>query len=290
MFIVTSGKVVAACGDTARPFNTHSMRKAFLGTLYGPYVAAGIIDTGMTIAKLGIVEKNTTLTSVEAGATVADLLRSRSGIYLPAAAEDQGMRDLRPERGSHPPGTFWYYNNWDMNVAGTIFRKQTGESIFEALKRRIADPIGMQDYRPESGEYEYVEYSLHPSYLFRISARDLARFGVLMLHAGRWRGNAIIPESWAREITRVHSVTGMAGSKSGFGMMWRVAATDVPELRMKAGMFSASGSGGQRLYVVPELRTVVVNLVNTDRQGGRRLSDDEVDRVFAGILAARTRP
>jgi hypothetical protein len=42
--------------------------------------------------------------------------------------------------------------------------------------------------------------------------------------------------------------------------------------------------------VVPELRTVVVNLVNTDRQGGRRLSDDEVDRVFAGILAARTRP
>lgn len=43
------------------------------------------------------------------------------------------MKDARPPRGSHPPGTFWYYNNWDFNVLGTIFIQLTGEDIFQAI-------------------------------------------------------------------------------------------------------------------------------------------------------------
>jgi hypothetical protein len=30
------------------------------------------------------------------------------------------MAAQRPPRHSHPPGTFWYYNNWDFNTLGTI--------------------------------------------------------------------------------------------------------------------------------------------------------------------------
>ena len=39
------------------------------------------------------------------------------------------MAKRRPLRGSHPPGTFWYYNNWDFNVLGTIFEKATEKSL-----------------------------------------------------------------------------------------------------------------------------------------------------------------
>lgn len=35
------------------------------------------------------------------------------------------MTKNRPARGSHAPGTFWYYNNWDFNVLGTISEKKT---------------------------------------------------------------------------------------------------------------------------------------------------------------------
>jgi len=106
------------------------------------------------------------------------------------------MRVARPARGSHHLGTFWYYNNWDFNVLGTVFRRMTGEDIYGAIDRRIAKPIGMEDYRPEEGEYGLEDSSLHPSYLFRISARDLARFGLLYLHRGRWRGDQLIPAAW----------------------------------------------------------------------------------------------
>src|SRR4029434_4997142 len=127
---------------------------------------------------------------------VIDLLQARSGVYLPAAAEAKEMRDARPARASHAPGTFWYYNNWDFNVLGTIFRQATGEDIFKAIDQRIARPIGMQDYRPKDGVYGLEVYSVHPAYGFRVSARDLARFGLLYLHRGRWRDKQLIPQSW----------------------------------------------------------------------------------------------
>ena len=56
------------------------------------------------------------------------------------------MKKNRPARGSHAPGTFRYYNNWDFNVLGTIFEKRTGLKIGEAFYQRIAKPIGMQDF------------------------------------------------------------------------------------------------------------------------------------------------
>ena len=151
--IVTRGKVVAAWGDTSRTFLTHSIRKSFMSALYGIAVAEEKIDIERTLGSLGVTEKGVTLTPIELKARLIDLLKARSGVYIPAAGEVASMSDERPARGSHAPGTFWYYNNWDFNVLGTVFRKLTGEDIFEAIDRRIAKPIGMQDYRVADGEY-----------------------------------------------------------------------------------------------------------------------------------------
>ena len=290
--IVTRGKVVAAWGDTARPFWSHSVRKSLVSALYGIAVAAGTIDTAATLGSLGVREK-VALTPVELQARVVDLLRARSGVYLAAAGEIDAMRDARPARGSHPPGTFWYYNNWDFNVLGTIFRRETGEDIFAAFDRRIAKPIAMQDYRPEDGVYGEEASSLHPAYAFRMSARDLARFGVLYLERGRWRDDQLIPAAWVDASVRSYSTTGSQGSlatKSGYGFMWWIQtnAREHPELRVPDGSFTASGNGGQRLTVIPAIGTVIVNLMNTD-QPGPRIGSSEWDALLARVLEARLR-
>src|SRR5215207_10720892 len=57
-------------------------------------------------------------------------------IYHGAAYETFDMARARPPRGSHAPGEFWYYNNWDFNALGTIYTRLTGEDIFEAVQRR----------------------------------------------------------------------------------------------------------------------------------------------------------
>jgi CubicO group peptidase (beta-lactamase class C family) len=289
--IVTRGRVVAAWGDTARTFWSHSVRKSLLSALIGQAVAEGKIDPARTLAELGIDETRTPLTAGERQARVLDLLQARSGVYLPAAAEIDAMRDARPARGSHPPGTFWYYNNWDFNVLGTIFRQATGEDLFQAFDRRIAAPIGMQDYRAEQGVYGLEEPSEHAAFGFRVSARDLARFGLLYLHRGRWAGRQVIPEEWVDASVRSYSTTGSQGSlasKSGYGYMWwiQINAQAHPELRLPDGSFTASGNGGQRLTVIPQIDTLVVNLMNTD-EPGPRIGSGEWDALLADLLAAR---
>lgn len=289
--IVTRGKVVAAWGDTGTTYLTHSIRKSFMSALVGMAVAEGRLDTSRTLAALGIGEKSTTLSATELQARVVDLLRARSGVYLAAAGEVDAMRDARPPRGSHAPGTFWYYNNWDFNVLGTIYRRATGEDIFRAIEARIAKPIGMQDYRPGDGQYYVEEPSEHPGYIFRISARDLARFGMLYLHHGQWSGRQLLPSSWVEASLRSYSTTGNMGSlatKSGYGFLWWIQASALshPELGIPDGSFTASGTGGQRLTVIPSIETIVVNLMNTDVPGPR-IDSDQWDAIMATVVAAR---
>jgi len=181
VMVLVDGKVFINWGDVDKNYQCHSIRKPFLSALYGIYRKRGKIDLNLTLEELNIDDIPPSLSKEEKKATVRDLLKSRAGVYHEAAAETKIMADTRPVRGSHPPGTFFYYNNWSFNALGTIFEQETGAKIFEAFKKEIADPIGMEDFSVENCRYFYDEdKSKHPAYSFRMSARDMARFGLLI--------------------------------------------------------------------------------------------------------------
>jgi len=287
LMIVTDGRVVFEWGNTANNFLAHSVRKSLLSGLYGIYVAEGKIDLSKTLAELGIDDK-VPLSEEEKQATVNDLLKARSGVYIPAAGEAASMKENRPERHSHAPGTFWYYNNWDFNALGTIFDQETGEeNIYVAFQRRIADPIGMQDFRIDNLGYTYESYSAHPYYGMRISARDLARFGQLFLQKGVWQGLQVVPADWVEESTYPYSLTGAAGIYSGYGYMWWIAARD--QWGIKEGSYAASGYGGHTLEVLPDINTVIVFRINTDDPSVALTSGAAVDQLILRILQASDR-
>jgi len=263
VMIVDDGVVVDAWGDITRNYRCHSIRKSLISALYGIYVADGKIDTSKTLKELGI-DDYTPLTEVEKQATVADLLKARSGVYIPAAGEVPSMKASRPERGSHLPGTFWYYNNWDFNTLGTIFDQETGETnIYQAFKTRIADSIGMQDFAIENLQYHYEPYSKHPYYGFRMSTRDLTRFGLLFMREGRWQDQQIISPDWVQESTASHSEI---GPDSGYGYMWWTGVKGglFPGVEVKEHSFYASGYRGHAVIVLPYRNLVIVHRVNTD--------------------------
>ncbi len=165
----------------------------------------GNIDLESTLAELEIDDIHP-LTDAEKQAKVIHLLKSRSGVYHPAAAETSAMAARRPERGSHAPDSFHYYNTWDFNVLGTIFEQQTGSMIFDEFNERIAEPLGMQDFEPDKCFYTHErEHSQHPAYFFRMSTRDRARFGLLCLRNGNWNGTQLVPEDWVRNCMAEHS-------------------------------------------------------------------------------------
>ena len=288
VMIVQGGKVVDKWGKTKRPFKCHSMRKSILSALYGPHVASGKIKLASTLGELGIDDNAPSLTATEKKATVVDLLKARSGVYHPALYETKVMAAKRPKRGSHAPGTFWYYNNWDFNAACTIFENQTGRGIFEEFEERLAKPLGMQDFvREEHTQYVTGADSVHAAYPFRLSARDLARFGLLFARAGRWGGEQLIPQDWVNESTSPYSTTERGG---GYGYMWWVAANGnfYPNVTLPDGAFSASGYRGHKVLVIPQWDLVIVHRVNTFEEEGS-VSSAEFGRLVSLILAARPR-
>jgi CubicO group peptidase (beta-lactamase class C family) len=285
VMLVVDGQVLAEWGETATRFNVHSIRKSFLSALYGIHVLEGHINLSSTMEQLGIDDNEPSLTSVEKQATVLDLLKARSGVYHPALYETSRMQATRPPRGSHAPDTFWYYNNWDFNVLGTIFERQTKTNLFAEFKTRIADPIQMQDFRLEDGTYVTGAESVYPAYPFRMTARDLARFGLLYLRHGAWRGQQIVPREWVEESTRAYSDAGGAG---GYGYLWWVAMNGrhLPSVDLPGGTFSARGARGHYIFVVPNLDLVVVHRVNTDIPG-REVTGAQFGEMMKLILAAR---
>ena len=117
VIVVHHGAVVAEWGDIAAKTPLASVRKSLLSALYGIAVDRGF-DLKQTMAQLGIDDNEPSLTPEEKTATVRELLQARSGVYHAALYETPSMAARRPPRHSHPPGTFWYYNNWDFNTLG----------------------------------------------------------------------------------------------------------------------------------------------------------------------------
>jgi CubicO group peptidase (beta-lactamase class C family) len=285
VMIVTGGRVLDEWGETATRYNVHSIRKSLLSALYGIHVADGTIDLSLTLEQLGIDDNAPSLTPTEKQATIHDLLKARSGVYHPALYETPAMAAARPPRGSHAPGTFWYYNNWDFNALGAIFERLTKTNLFQEFERRIAQPIGMEDFRLEDTAYVSGADSVYPAYPFRLTARDMARFGLLFLRNGRWGWRQIVPEAWVRASVTSYSDAGDAG---GYGYMWWVAVNGrhLPGVTLPEGSYSARGAGGHYILVVPAYDLVIVHRVNTDIRG-QSVSGAEFGQLVKLILGAR---
>lgn len=285
--IILEGKVLFEWGETSRKFNVHSIRKSLLNSLYGVSVDKGEINLRNTLEQLGIDDNPPSLSKSEKQATIQDLLEAKSGVFHPALYETADMIASKPKRDAHPHGTHWLYSNWDFNALGTIYERATYSTIFKEFKHRIAEPLQMQDYETTDGEYVDGNDSIHPAYPFRMTARDMARFGLLYLRGGKWCGRQIISEKWIKESTTSNSITSYKDGV-GYGYLWWVSANGkiFPNTKIKEQAYYAWGTGGHYIFIIPELKLVIVNRVNTDVQG-KRVSDEQFGQLVQQILEAR---
>ena len=102
-----------------------------------------------------------------------------------------------------------------------------------------------------------------------MSARDAARFGLLILRKGDWQGKSVVSSRWLQTATRpwdpeVHD---------SYGLLWWLNGGENHYLPLRArkfrgsifpscpaDAFAALGKDDQKIYVVPSLDLVVVRL------------------------------
>lgn len=302
MVIIKNGVLVYQWGEIHQKYTIHSIRKSMLNALYGIYVEEGVIDTNQTLQELKI-DDLFGLSALEKSARIADLLKSRSGVYHPAAAVSPEMLYGKPDRNSKEPGTHYYYNNWDFNVLGAIIEQKTGSTIYELFQSRIAEPLGMEDYEgsytsfdvddksgskepgiPETdGFYQFESSkSKYPAYHFRLSTRDMALFGQLYLQNGRWNEKQILPESWIKASTTVYSLYNPR-HQIGYGLLWSVIQTDSDNER---NSFFHTGTGVHMMGVYPQSDMVFVHRVDTET--GSAFRSDDLYGVISRVFSAKT--
>lgn len=137
---------------------------------------------------------------------------------MTAAGEEKNARKGE-ERAYRSPGTYWEYNDVRVNRLSLALMRVLDQPVPAILREKIMLPIG------SSSRWDWHGYStswekLKPSGVWakgvsggghwggglHISARDHARFGLLLARGGKWNDKQLIPEGWieVRDITHTH--------------------------------------------------------------------------------------
>ena len=268
---VVNGRTLMQYGDIQAVSYLASVRKSVLAILFGNYVASGKVRLNKTLAAAGIDDIGG-LTPGEKQATIKDLLTARSGVYHAASNAGDDLASA-PPRGSQQPGTYYLYSNWDFNALGTIFEKETGRDIYDALETDLVKPLGMQDFdrasHQKSGD---ARRSQHLAYHMNFSTRDMARIGYLMLREGNWAGRQVTPRAWVHEITQAFTPVAEMNPASrrkgpwGYGYLWWVwdGQWNTGGYR---GAYTGLGAVGQHITVLPVLDLVVAHKTRPGQSG-----------------------
>ncbi|WKK82766.2 serine hydrolase domain-containing protein [Marivirga arenosa] len=273
LVIIHKGKIVFEYGDTEENSYIASCRKSILAILYGKYVENGQINLDKSLGELKI-EDHAPLLEIEKSATIKDVISARSGVFLPGS-NGGDFRRLAPKRGSVKPGSYWLYSNWDFNLAGYIFEKETKKNIYDEIEKQLVLPLQMQDWnRSLQLKNGNLEVSKFPAYHIWFSTRDMARVGLLMLRKGKWKDTQVIPKEWVKEMVTQRTSYQEAqknapilkedGLDLGYGYMWwLIENTDDNKLK---NAYSAQGALGQNITVYPEIDVVLAFKTKSEYQ------------------------
>lgn len=98
-----------------------------------------------------------------------------------------------------------------------------------------------------------------------LTSKDMLKFGELYLNKGKWDSKRIISEKWTESSFENYRVLENTTDKNGYGYLWwhntYLAHSKVIEA------IEARGAGGQYIFVIPFLKTVVVITSGNYRNG-----------------------
>lgn len=145
--------------------------------------------------------------------------------------------------------------------------------------------VQIEDFSIHKTKYLYEpQKSRYPAYLFRISARDMARFGLLYLNEGKWNDEQILDTDWINESFKVHSANGLDSEGvhwDDYGLLWWISNQIKEE-----PVYYASGSGVQRISIFPNSDMVMVHVV--DNYQPKQVGEEKVDHLTRLLFEAKT--
>ncbi len=152
-----------------------------------------------------------------------------------------------------PPGTRWAYHNAPYRLVQDVVAAAVGTTFQQYTTSRLWTTAGIT--------------GLWSDYIFYSRARDMARFGLLLLNRGTWASTPVLTDTaYFRAMT-----TRSQGLNHAYGYLTWLNGQDsymIPQVQFvfpgalvptaPADLYAALGKDDQKIYVAPSLRLVVV--------------------------------
>ena len=282
LIVVHQGNIIheryAPGVDYLTKTRTWSTAKSIAATLIGMLVDQGALSLDEPLDIDWLPELRSPDTDPRNAITLRNVLQMSSGLYpvdngleyatgsgLSYWAGASSIIGARKRALIREPGTYWDYENYDTILGVYAMKKALGDdqAYLEYPRKALFDKIGMRNTIP--GVDRFGDFIM--SSQIYTNARDLARFGLLYLNGGTWRGERIISEDWIDFVRTPAPASEPLNSFYG-GQWWLVPTdrTDVPK-----DAYSTAGNRGQYVIVVPSHDLVIVRRgLDFGRQGFNR--------------------
>ncbi|WP_166364313.1 serine hydrolase domain-containing protein [Pseudomonas akapageensis] len=296
LVVIHDGRLIyehyAAPTTASTPHLTWSISKSLLATVMGVAYGEGRFQLQDPVARYYLPF------SAHPRVRIEDLLHWASGLdwqedyeYAPlnssvvAMLYTRGRGDMAAFTAAHStysePGQSFRYSSGDSNVLSAALRGMLGNDRYADYPwQALFEPLGIRSAVWESDASGTLVGS---SYAY-MSARDLARVGLLMLRDGRWQQRQLLPANWVafNRAPFAHAAAEPGEATPG-GHWWLnqpLAGAIRPWPDAPVETFAALGHWGQALYILPAEKLVIV------RYGDDRDASYQHNELLKRALAA----
>lgn len=154
-------------------------------------------------------------------------------------------------------GSRWAYHNAPYRLVQDVLEQAAGVNKNQFTRTRLLQATGMQGFW-----FDYIFFG---------RARDMARFGHLVLSNGVWNGDSLL-----RDQAYMHAMSQSSQTlNESYGLLWWLNGKSshmLPGLQLRFGgplvpsgpsdMFAALGKNDQKIYVIPSQDMVVIRQGN----------------------------
>lgn len=101
---------------------------------------------------------------------------------------------------AYEPGTHFEYNVTCTHMLSNIITRVTGLTLYEYIKPRLFDPLGIKDviWEMDLDGRTVGNGGMHSK------TSDLAKFGIFLKNKGKWQGRQLLAPEWIDAMTTAH--------------------------------------------------------------------------------------
>lgn len=254
----------------------HSLTKTYMGTAIGIAVREGLLRLDDLLVDIFPEYRDgSTLSNV----TVHHLLCMGSGVTTMPPASEEWIRDFFLQPQVYAPNTAYFYNSAGSTLLGFIVQRVSGEPVYQYLKPRLFDKIGIdaQVSFPTESEPRFDMWG----HRMQATTEDNLRLMKLYLDGGVVNGQRILDEEYVRLATSVQnesateSIGNPAATDNFLGYGYQMWMCKYP------GAYRADGAGGQFAVVVPDL-DMIISI--TESAAGAKGAQQTLDCIWTELL------